>query len=163
MLTYKCTHRYEEMSVYTHTCARVYTSVYMCVHMSIRMHVYKCTHTSSGSVCWRSDTWVAMSTSSIRTLDSKDHSPQKWKSSLQKWLIPGLGLKKYKMSLENIWFLVQQGESLETIIPILTMRKKLNELKINNSSEIHQTWSHRANPCSKIGGGENRKSQFTGS
>ena len=51
VLTYKCTHRYEEMSVYTHTCARVYTSVCVCVHMSIRMHVYKCTHTYSGSVC----------------------------------------------------------------------------------------------------------------
>ena len=45
-----------------------------------------------------------MSTSSIQTLASKDHSPQKRnKSSLQKWLIPGLRLKKYKMSLENFW------------------------------------------------------------
>lgn len=90
--------------LYTHTCAHTYTSVYVCVHTSIRMHVYKCTHTSSGSVCWSSDTWVAMSTSSIQTLASKDHSPQKRnKSSLQKWLIPGLRLKKYKMSLENFW------------------------------------------------------------
>ena len=85
-------------------CAHTYTSVYVCVHTSIRMHVYKRTHTSSGSVCWSSDTWVAMSTSSIQTLASKDHSPQKRnKSSLQKWLIPGLRLKKYKMSLENFW------------------------------------------------------------
>lgn len=90
--------------LYTHTCAHTYTSVYVCVHTSIRMHVYKCTHTSSGSVCWSSDTWVAMSTSSTQTLASKDHSPQKRnKSSLQKWLIPGLRLKKYKMSLENFW------------------------------------------------------------
>ena len=90
--------------LYTHTCAHTYTFVYVCVHTSIRMHVYNCTHTSSGSVCWSSDTWVAMSTSSIQTLASKDHSPQKRnKSSLQKWLIPGLRLKKYKMSLENFW------------------------------------------------------------
>ena len=43
----------------------------------------------------------------------------------------------YKTSF-NFQFWVQYVKSLEAVTPILTMRKKLNKLKINNSSCIHQ-------------------------